>query len=75
MYFPDADLLRTSGPGGCSSSLDLQPVSPKQSSSGKAPAEGWPVQVITSPSPEDSSYEPKQHLSMVKNWHRDPEGL
>lgn len=43
-------LLRPSGPGGRSNnSLDLQPVSPERSSSGKALAEGWPVRVIDSP--------------------------
>lgn len=47
--FSDTDLLRTSGPSDCSDSLDLQPVSPEQSSSGKALAEGWPVWVIASP--------------------------
>ena len=49
MCFPDMDLLRTSGPGGRSNSLDLQPLSPEQSSSGNALAEGWPVRVIASP--------------------------
>lgn len=70
MYFPDVDLLRTTGPGCCSSFLDLQP----EQSSGKALAEGWLVRVIASP-PEASSYEPEQHLSTVKNWNRDPEWL